>query len=180
MNKGLKLVRSEFVGWLGSDDFFSKSLKSSEIIQQFEKYDILVYDCAHIENKKIKRITPSWPIKYNLNFIGLNNAHFSTFGKTDIFTKYKFSNTENADIDYFLKVFNETNKIKTINKVSTYMSLGGHSTRSFSFILKNNLKLIKTYSSHTNLFVGSLSPFVKILFKVYLSLKSFFSKDTRI
>jgi len=173
LNKGLNYSKGDYIGWLGSDDFFSSQFKASKLLRDFEDNEILIYCCAHFENNKVKRVTPSWPSRYRLNFLGLNNAHFSTFGKRDLLNSTKFSNNGNADIDYFLDIFSRVKRFKALNEISTFQSLGGYSTSSLIFILKNNLSLISVYRIYTNFFLSLLAPFIKITFKVYLSIKSY-------
>mgnify|MGYP001383715000 CR=1 FL=1 len=166
LNKGLELSRGNIIGWLGSDDFFSKDLKASYVIKNIANYDLFILGAAHFGNGNIKRITPAWPQKYGLIKFGFNNPHFSTFGKRDILLSENFDEDNwAADIDYFLKIFDKKPQVNTSKKIGSYMSEGGFSSRSASFIFLNNLKLITTYTKYNRLF-GYFSPFIKLIFKI--------------
>ena len=165
LNKGLNKARGEIIGWLGSDDFFSKELKASYIKKEIYQFDLFIMSMVHFRENKISRITPSWPQKYGLIKYGINNPHFSTFGKKDLLMKESFAiDDPAADIEYFLKIFSRKPSINTSNTYGVFMSEGGFSTSSRKFIIKNNFRLIKIYYKYSLL--GIFSPFIKIIFKI--------------
>lgn len=180
INKGLSLARGEIVGWLGSDDFFSDKLKASYVKKKIDGFDLFIMSMAHFRENKISRITPSWPQKFGLIRFGINNPHFSTFGRKELFMQESFNiNDPAADIEYFLKIFSRKPSINTSNFVGVFMSEGGFSTSSPKFIIMNNLKLIKVYSRFSLL--GIFSPLIKILFKIMTMIPFIvFKKDIKI
>lgn len=175
LNKGLALSKGNIIGWLGSDDFFSKDINASFVMENIANYDLFILGAAHFRDGNIKRITPAWPQKYGLIKYGFNNPHFSTFGKRDILLSEKFDEEDNAaDIEYFLKIFEKKPKINTSEKIGSYMCEGGFSSSSISFIFLNNLELIATYRKY-NGFFGYISPFIKLFFKILSRIPFLFS-----
>lgn len=179
LNKGLEASNGEIIGWLGSDDFFSKNLKASYILEMMHQKDLFIMNAAHFRNGSISRITPSWPHKYGLIKFGFNNPHFSTFGKRMLLKSELFDiNDPAADINYFLKIFQKKPIIATSNKIASYLCEGGFSSSSKKFILLNNLKLINIYVEH-NKFFGFIAPFIKLLFKLLTSVPFIFFKKRK-
>jgi glycosyltransferase involved in cell wall biosynthesis len=138
LNKGLAMVSTEFLGWLGSDDFFAPDLRASELVRDLKKTDILVANTAHFSAHTITRITYSWPVRWGLQKCGLNNPHFSTFGRSDYFKRAQFNlQSPVADIEYFLEVFAMQPRIVTTDRITTYMAEGGFSNGSLKTFIRN-------------------------------------------
>ena len=81
-NRGLSKISSPYVGWLGSDDIYEPSLRASTILDYFKNdVDIVTGNAFHLNGTRLNRVTKAWPTRYKLNFIGMHNSHFATFGK---------------------------------------------------------------------------------------------------
>ena len=167
-NRGLSKISSPYVGWLGSDDIYEPSLRASTILDYFKNdVDIVTGNAFHLNGTRLNRVTKAWPTRYKLNFIGMHNSHFATFGKIDLFCKYSFDiECKVADIDYFLKVIRNAKKIKCVNRTFTHMQLGGFSTSSLSSIIKSNLLLASTYRNYLIFPLNYLAVIIKILSKI--------------
>ena len=165
LNKGLDISTSEYIGWLGSDDYYSKDFKLSEVLEGLEKNDLIMYDTAHIKSglvvrKTYARMTNAFSIK-----LGFNNPHFSTFLHTNVIGANRFNiNLKSSDIEFFLRIFSQNCKVLRENRVSTFMELGGYSTSSTAAILERTYELWPVYRAYTKIWL--LSPIIKLFYKV--------------
>jgi len=149
LNKGLEAVDTVFMGWLGSDDLFAANFKASDVIRDIASADILVASTAHFKGPRITRYTRSWPAGRKLYYAGLNNPHFSTFGKSEVLRRARFDlELRAADIDYFLKVFDTQPVVATTSKVSTLMAEGGFSNGTVGGIATGNRSLLPVYGRY--------------------------------
>jgi glycosyltransferase len=166
-NKGLDKAKSEIIGWLGSDDFFSSYIRSSDVIEALKDADLFVGNTKFFRNENITRQIFGYPSKFLLGrLLGLHNPHFSTFGRSELLKKHRFNITNRgADIEYFNKIFDECNKIQLTNKVITYMAVGGFSNGSIKAILKTNAGLVNSFGVF-----GSLSVISKLMFKILIAI----------
>ena len=163
LNKGLDRVDTPYLGWLGSDDFYSDEVKASDVIYRLQDADLFIGDLLIFSHTKIKRRTFSrfsnCPIALRL---GLHNPHYATFGRASTLKKYRFSVTSKAaDIGYFLNVFSEEIRVKTTSKIVVFQAEGGFSNTSVAKVLEVNLEASKFY--------GALSPIalsIKLLVKL--------------
>ena len=172
LNKGLRASQSEFIGWLGSDDIFTTEMNASSIIKSLENTDLFVARTIHAVGQNIIRVTKSWPIKKGLIKYGLNNSHFSTFGRRSVFTSVEFDSAHPAaDIDYFLEIFSAGYSVKTSNKITTVMQAFGTSNASLKSILKTNLILFSIYKKRSNSFIAALCLFNKLSLKLLSALR---------
>lgn len=167
LNKGLDAVTTPYIGWLGSDDFFSGVVKSSEIIAYLKDFDLFIGDLVIFSGNKINRRTFSWFSRSRLPIkLGIHNPHYATFGRASTLKKYRFlTSNKAADIGYFLKVFSDDIKVKTTNRVTTFQAVGGFSNTSLGKVLEVNGQTAKFY--------GVLSP-VAIPLKLLIKILSLF------
>lgn len=167
LNKGLAACDTTYIGWLGSDDFLSGKVKASEVIHNLESCDLFIANTAHVQETTITRITHSWPSRHRLARLGLNNPHFSTFGRSELLKRERFSlDIRGSDIDYFLRIFDHKPSVRTTAEVSTYMEEGGFSNASYKSILKTNIELFKVYAQFTARPVAAVALLVKLGYKV--------------
>ena len=178
LNKGIKLSGSEFLGWLGSDDYFSPMLKASFILKALCDCDVLIGDTVHFKSGIITRKSYSLPSKMGLYRYGFNNPHFSTFGRSTIFKAAQFSlNLRSADILYFLTVFNTGCVVSTLPSVFTYMEDGGYSNSSVKAILLTNFELYGVYRRFYGP-IHSLSAIIlKLIYKISVRIWFYLKKE---
>lgn len=52
LNKGLDRVEEELIGWLISDDFYTRNVKFNEVVHEFSKngIDCLIFDVMYVDN----------------------------------------------------------------------------------------------------------------------------------
>ena len=142
MNKGIKLSKGDFIGFLNSDDYFSSSDSIEIIVQNLKKYNV---DCVHgnvVFLSKKNKINRVWKSK---DFLGgafsksWTPAHPTFYCKSSIYKKFGYYNTRYkiaADVELMLR-FLEKNKIssKYISQSLVCMREGGVSTNSFQSTL---------------------------------------------
>ena len=167
LNKGLSMVSTEFLGWLGSDDFFAPTFKASTLMPKLQETDILIANTAHFSGRSITRVTYSWPIRFSLNRYGLNNPHFSTFGRSSFLKQMSFNRQSPvADIEYFLSVFALKPRVTTIPDVATYMAEGGFSNRSWRDFVRNTRCCWSLYAKHNGIAAAITSIPARIVYKL--------------
>lgn len=166
LNKGLQAAQTEYIGWIGSDDILSSEIKATEVIRNLERCDLFIANTAHVKGEVVTRITHSWPSRYGLARFGLNNPHFSTFGRSRLLKSEHFPlNLRGADIEYFLHIFRHNPNVRTSSKVATVMEEGGFSNSSYKGILRTNAELYKVYRRHTSAPIAVLALLLKITYK---------------
>jgi len=170
LNKGLAASDTEYIGWIGSDDYFSGLLKSTEVIESLATCDLFVANTAMVRGATVARITHSWPSRFNLARFGLHNPHFSTFGRANLLKREKFSlELRGADIDYFLRIFGHDPLVRTSSKVSTLQEVGGFSNSSYKAILRTNAELYRVYKSFLPAPLAGLALILKLGYKISMS-----------
>lgn len=166
LNKGLQAVQTPFIGWIGSDDLFSGEVRASMVIDRLEHHDLFVANTVHFVDGKVTRVTHSWPSRLRLARYGLNNPHFSTFGRSDLLMRERFSlGLRGSDIEYFLKVFRRVPRVTTSSKVCTLMEEGGFSNSSFRSIVKTNLELYNVYRANGSAIGAAFAIAMKLGYK---------------
>lgn len=165
LNKGLDLVESDWIGWMGSDDYYAPEFKASYLAGLLEANDLVVGDLVHFSNGRSTRKSYSWPAARGLVKYGFNNPHFSTFGRAELLKSEAFQiDLPVADIEYFLKVFEKAESVASIPEVFVYAEEGGFSNQSLKHILRLNIINAGLYSKFLPL--GFLIVFVKLAYKV--------------
>jgi glycosyltransferase involved in cell wall biosynthesis len=168
LNKGLERTETEFIGWLGSDDFYSGRVRASDVIAGLASHDLLVTDLAHFRGDRITRLTHARPARARLAKYGLNNPHFATFGRTALLSKYRFAlDARSADIEYFLAVFESRPRVATIAKVAVIAEEGGFSTASPRVILATNAELLEVYARRLGHVLAPLCVGLKLGYKAW-------------
>lgn len=167
LNKGLALVDTEFVGWLGSDDLFSGAVTASQICEALEGQDAFIGNVLIVKGARAKRMTLSWPTKLRLDRVGFHNPHYGTFGAAHAFKSVTFDPTDiSADIAYFLELFDRFPRIATTNRVVTLQAEGGFSNTSLRKILQVNRRAFETYRHRSNAIVAAAAIVCKLAYKV--------------
>jgi glycosyltransferase involved in cell wall biosynthesis len=154
LNKGLQRCETPYIGWLGSDDFFSGEVTASDVVRVLSDVDLYVGNTEFFSGTRVVRRISATMCRYSWGRrLGFHNPHYSTFGRANVLRKYFFDpNNRGADIGYFLKVFAAADGIRTSRKVFTYMAAGGFSNKSVNGVLKVNIDLMSYY--------GILTPIV--------------------
>ena len=133
INKGLDRVKEEFVGWLGSDDFFTQNVNFDEILSRFAHghLDCLIFDIAFIDDYGVARRSLAHAPTPNNYLLGKLVLHYSSFWRRSTIGTLRFDLQfpVAADQDFFLQLVSQKKLAYEIdNRVGTVMRLGGAST----------------------------------------------------
>lgn len=166
LNKGLDLVETPYVGWIGSDDLFTGAVTASEVVSQLEHHDLYVAPLYITRGMSVVRKTHAWPCARGLASWGLHNPHYSTFGRSRLLCSERFQIGDiSADIDYFLRVFARKPRIAITDRVALLQAEGGFSTKGFGRSLRVNRSVFRTYARRGNFVSAVLSVCLKLGYK---------------
>jgi glycosyltransferase len=150
LNKGLDRVETPYLGWLGSDDLYTRNAKSSKVVAALETHDLYVMDLVLVRDGHVRRRTHSWPCAKGLVRFGLHNPHYSTFGRSALLCKHRFRlDLTGSDIDYFLRVFAEKPRVMHDPAVGMLMAEGGFSTGGYGKMVRSNGQLFDAYRAQS-------------------------------
>lgn len=180
LNKGLGRVETAYMGWLGSDDLYTGSAKSSKVIAALQTHDLYVMDLVLVRDGHIRRRTHSWPCSRGLVRFGLHNPHYSTFGRSELFGRYRFRlDLTGSDIEYFLRLFAERPRVLRDPDIGILMAEGGFSTGGYGKMMRSNGQLFDAYRTHSGLLGAVLALTVKLGYKALGILQhKLISRDT--
>jgi len=168
LNKGLARSTTEFIGWLGSDDFYTGKVRASQVLADLESNDLLVANLAHFRGDRITRLTHALPSRIRLAKVGLNNPHFATFGRRSLLASHRFMlGMRGADIPYFLEVFESKPRVATISEVAVIAEEGGFSTVSPRMILASHLELLSVYAVYIGRVLAPFCVALKLGYKAW-------------
>lgn len=167
LNKGLERCDTEFLGWLGSDDMFTGKVLASRVLESLKDHELFVAATAVFRGTRVTRVTHATPARLGLVRFGLHNPHFSTFGRTALFTSDRFDiGIPGADIAYFVRLFAMEPRVTSTEDIATLMEEGGFSNESYRTIVTTNFSLISIYAKCTNIFVAPLALLTKLGYKL--------------
>lgn len=177
-NKGLALARDcEYIGWIGSDDYFTGSMKSSEVLSNLRDADLFIADVLHVAGGVVRRRTPALPSALGLWRVGLHNPHMGTFGTSELLCSVSFENAAPAsDVDYFIKVFKRAKRVRFSSTPVVSQTLGGFSNGSFRKVLRGNKDSFRIYREHFGLFQAGIAIAGKLMLKVLSSVPYYFRR----
>lgn len=167
LNKGLEIVESEWVGWIGSDDMIAAEFNPLYLINCNYDVSAVSYETIFFSDraKEIRRIYK--PVNSPLlRRWGAHVPHFSTYVRANIAKKIKFDlSWSNFGDQKFFYLIEKNHKLIVVNNLSTLMSDGGTSNSSFLSILRMNANVFKCYSNFTNIFHATVFIFIKFIYK---------------
>jgi len=153
LNKGLDLIEEDIVGWIGSDDFYTRAVDFPAIVKAFdaENLDCCAYDLIFVDDGKTKRRTRAFAATLGNMRLGRHVQHFSSFwrrariGATRFDLRYNIA----ADIDFFGRLaLPEPPKTKLDHTVVTVGRLGGNSTKDLMRIVHSNVQVFHIFRKH--------------------------------
>ncbi len=173
MNKGIARATGDVVGFLNSDDFFSKPDVLSTIAKNIKGVDAVYADIHYVSLKDIEKTVRYYSSAYFRSWImkaGFMPAHPTFYCRRELFEKYGNFDTQfkiAADFELLLR-FIYIHKIKTkyIPADFVTMRVGGASTNgliSHKKILKDHMKAYKKNNVSSNYLFESFRYFVRIL-----------------
>jgi glycosyltransferase len=144
LNKGIRLVTGDIIGFLHSDDVFASPSVINTIQEVFEKTnaDVVYGDLIYVDKmnpEKVLRYWRSQPFSSSLLLRGWMPAHPTVFMKKEIYEQhggFDLSFSISADYDFLLRVFQD-NSLRSVYlpQVITKMRLGGTSNKTIRNIV---------------------------------------------
>lgn len=146
LNKGLDATREPYVGWIGSDDFFTRDIDFSEVCQTFEAQQIDCYLCdlIFVDGAHTCRRTRAISPEPTSMLLGKHIQHFSSFWRMATIANERFDLKYRiaSDIEFFYRLsYLHALKAHITHKVSTIARLGGNSTRGLRRIFSANAEV---------------------------------------
>lgn len=174
LNKGLSVSDNEVVGWLGSDDFFSKNLSPKSIETEIidKGYDAVIFGTAFYSTVKITRGFPPPKLPYQ---IGGAIPHYSSFWSRKFIGKDSFDEglVYSSDLDFFFRQIVVKNaRFYRDNSLITYMQVGGITTKSWRSVISQNIECFGVYRRYLPWYRGWLAILFKGVTK-YISSKKY-------
>lgn len=158
LNKGLDLAKSNYVYWLGSDDFINVDYDFSSVVEQFivnPNLDCVCSTTIFFNKSKVTRVFSIKKINLFLYKSGIHLPHFSTIWRRCTIDKIRFDLNYKvaSDYDFFFKVFLSKNiNVKIDSNILVYMEEGGNSTAGISQRFKGFKDIFSIHNKHTNIF----------------------------
>lgn len=167
LNKGLSLVETPYIGWLGSDDLFTRHACASKVVKALTDADLYVMDLLVVRDGRVRRRTHGWPAKAGLVRWGLHNPHYATFGRRDLLVSNRFRlDLLGSDIDYFLKIFERRPRVAHDPHVGVLMAEGGYSSASYGKMFDVNRQLLGVYRAELGAIAAPFALAIKTGYKV--------------
>ena len=128
-NKGVRLAKGEFIGFLNADDwYFSKTLALVSSVARKAKNDILVFDAIYHWPDRAMRIKSN-PSRMNWE---MTVTHPATFIRRSLFGKIGYFDVSKKlamDYDLLLRCLFSSSRISYFNLPVVNMAMGGISDR---------------------------------------------------
>ena len=154
INRGILKSSGDIIFTLGSDDKLAYRDAVKDIIFQFQEHpiDFLCSDLIYTDHNWLP--VRYWPatLPSFLNFLlGKQIGHFAFAAKRNLYSKVGLFDKDlfvSADFDFFLRLGKEALVGMKLNKVVTFMKLGGNSSKNVKNILKGNKQMFGVAFSH--------------------------------
>lgn len=183
MNKGLKLAKGEFIGFVNSGDFLVDDCVLANLeaeIKKFSSFDAYFGNKIYYNNQKV--ITRYWvssPMSNLKFYLGWMPPHQATYIKRSAYRSYGLFDLKfqiASDYDLLLRLFHKNKlKAKKVDLDVVFMEPGGISHGNFVNILHSNLEVLKAWKNN-DLFVPFwiffLKPFSKLCQKPLFALRN--------
>jgi len=178
LNKGLDLVDTPLVGWLGADDLFTGQIKASAVVRALATCDLFIASLAMFRDDRVRRVFDSRVVELGLVGLGLHNPHFSTFGRANLLKAHRFPLTHNgSDIEYFIDVFATKPRVTTTDRIAVAMQEGGFSNASVRRIAELNCQLYPVYRVHNGALGAIAAIALKLGWKIVCRLRAIVSRQ---
>ena len=184
MNKGIKVLTGDIIGFLNSGDIYFNSFILEKVEKEFEKkkVDSVYGDLVYVKKDNVNKIIRYWKTglyKDDLFKKGWHPPHPTFFVKRNVYMKYGCFDLEfkiSADFEIMLR-FLKKYKISTsyIPEVFVKMRYGGVSNNSLLNILKANYECYKAWRKN-----GYKANFLTILRKPMRKIVQFIIKKQKL
>lgn len=146
MNKGVKLVKGDYVIFLNADDKFKDKNVVEHVVNSIEnKVDYVYGDIEFFYPDEYKFIRISRTTSLLELKKGNMPPHQGTFVRKELLEKFPFDlkYRSSADFDFFCRLIKSGAKGKKINKIISIVQSGGVSSGSVSY--KETERIVKKY-----------------------------------
>lgn len=130
-NKGWKMAKGEWIHYLGSDDWLTKESFTQLIKEASDIYDVVSGGCW------INKIDGSKKRQMSIGFEGCHQAKLTKRSSIEKYLGFNQKYKIFADFDLYLRMKNNGAKVKNVNTMVAYFSMGGTS-QSISNLLNCN------------------------------------------
>lgn len=177
LNKGILKANGDIIGFLHSDDIFENKSTITNIVKQFEKFNVdgvygdLVYVKKENPNKHI-RYWISQDFKPSLLKRGWMPAHPTLFLRKEVYEKYGPFNLDfkiSGDYNFILTIFkNQDLHFNYLHEIICKMRVGGVSNRSLKNIITKTSEDYKALKQN-----GILNPTYALIIKNFSKIIQF-------
>ena len=171
-NRLLKRVDTEYVTWLGADDFIDESFNYNEI-HKLMTLNVDYIQCKLIyfnSSKLISRTVTSYSINYFKALFGVPFYHIGSILKTSIIKNELFSleYPTASDFHFYLKILKKNSLESTpCDSSVVYIAEGGVSGKSFMARFKGLVQMVAFFKGYKIIILP-----IFILVRCYFKLKS--------
>ena len=147
MNKAIDMAEGEWILYLNSDDYFASTDSLSVFVKSnIDNFDV-VYGDVVVKTKNKMIYQKAKDIKLLKSGYMMPFCHQSTFTKTAVIKKYRFNENYKivADIDLYLRMFEDSRKFKHIPYCISIFSNSGVSQTNRMESICEGKKLLKNH-----------------------------------
>lgn len=149
INRGILASKGEVIYTLGSDDKLAYPDAIEDILDFFEdqNIDYLSSDLIYTDQDwNPERYWSATKPSFFSFLIGRQIGHFSFAARRRLYSELGMFNialSVSADFDFFLRLGKSSMRGEKFNKVTTFMKLGGNSSKNLKNILLGNLQMLR-------------------------------------
>jgi glycosyltransferase involved in cell wall biosynthesis len=175
LNKGMDAVKEEILGWVGSDDYFTRLVNFDAIAEAFasEDIDCYLFDLVFTDGAKSTRRSKAMRITpFNMRF-GRHTMHFSSFWRMSCIGDIRFDlhYPIAADQKLFCQIaWSSRAKAKIDHTVVMIAHSGGNSSKDIRRIGIANIEVFRIFCEFMNPVNALLATICKVGRKVINSI----------
>lgn len=181
-NKGIKLVTSEVIGILNSDDFYIDEHVISKVMDIFknDEVDIVYGDLLYVDQLNTNNIKRVWrsPHEQKLDFSRDSiPAHPSLFARKSVYDRCGYFDKNcnySGDYDFMLRAFQSQFTFRYLPEPLVKMRVGGRTGGGLKDIYKQNKEVVfsaRKNKVHINLFLFTLIKIKNRLQQLYFAFR---------
>ncbi len=173
-NKGIRICKGDYIGFLNSDDYFASSKSVSLIASAFKKncIDVIISNIKIIDRKKsfLIRNVSSKNFRLSKFRLGIAPPHPTFYCSKKIYIKsgpYLTNYVVSADYEMMLRIlYKYKSTFHYLNSLTVIMRSGGISNKNFLTQIKQNFEILKA-AKKNNLYTNIILLSAKIPIRVF-------------